>query len=56
MPFHRYFLFPIMLAVFIGVVLWILSIPYFTILEQRVLLMIAGLIFFGSFILVLWSD
>jgi hypothetical protein len=53
MPFHRVYLFPIIIAVFIGTIWLILSIPFFNELEKRVLFLIAGLILFGTFILIL---
>jgi hypothetical protein len=52
MPFHRLYLFPIIIGVFIGVIWLISSIPFFNELEKRVLFLIAGLILFGTFILI----
>lgn len=52
MTFHRAFLYPIIIAIFIGVLLWIFSVPYFGSLERTVLSLISLLIFFSSFLLI----
>lgn len=52
MPFHRVYLFPIIIAVFIGAIWLISAIPFFNELEKRVLFLVAGLILFGTFILI----
>jgi hypothetical protein len=56
MPFNRMYLYPIILSVFIGVVMWIQSVPYFESMEKTILYLISFLIFFSSFLLVVGME
>jgi hypothetical protein len=55
MPFHKAFLFPIIIAVSIGAILLITNISFFGLLEKRILMMMVVLMIVGSFGLV-FSD